>query len=305
MAMERRFYWTKVWGAPGDPAHEALAFNSEKTRDDCLAILRPGDIVVFLTSDKTEADPMVRGRVAGAAEVADPPEPVMVEEIRGEGRTRPEDFRDDGRFRWPYGITVSRTWHAIDQEANNALIPDHASKGIQGAATLHAMSVEDVARLMRLRVVEQVEGEEAVDRLPFSSSLRRPWRQKAGMRAGAEVVPGTELYIALIHDAHGTTFKVGSGKAAERLAALNLYRRGSQGEMLWSMHQSWEFDTVEAARAAEDHIIARAREMGFGSLDHPEFIVKIPMKTLAQLFDEALAVGLAVETGSEAAPATR
>jgi len=291
--IERRFYWTKVWGAPGVPAHEALAFNSEKTRDDVLAILRPGDIIVFLTSDKTEADAMMRGRVAGAAEVADPPAPVMVEEIRGEGRTRPEDFRDDGRFRWPYGITVSRTWRTVDQESNNVLIPDHATKGIQGAATIHEMRAEDVAGLMRLRVEEQVLGDETVDRLPFSSSLRRTWRQKAGERAGSEVVPGTEFYVALIHDGHGTTFKVGSGKADERIDALNLYRRPSQGEILWTKYHHWLFDTVEAARAAEDYLLSRARDMGYGSPDHSEFILGISMKMLAQLFDESVEVGLA------------
>lgn len=78
--MDRRFFWTKVWGDPDVPAHDALAFNHESTRDDVLATILPGDIIVYLISDATEADSMMRGRVAGAVEVAEPPpDPVMVE----------------------------------------------------------------------------------------------------------------------------------------------------------------------------------------------------------------------------------
>lgn len=297
--MDRRYFWTKVWGAPDVPAHDALAFNHESTRNDVLANILPGDIVIYLTSDATEADSMMRGRVAGAVEVADPPDPIMVEPLRV-NRSRPEDFRKDGRFRWPFGITVSRTWKVIDQEANDALVPDHASMGIQGAATIHAMRPAEIQRFLRLRVVEQVEGEVA-DRQPFSASLRRPWHQKAGQRAGSDVQPGSQLYIAVIADGHGTTFKVGSGKADDRLAELNRYRRPSQGENLWSMYQVWDFRTVDAARAAEDHLLSRANDMGFGSNDHSEFIVKISMTQLAELFSGAVEIGSVRDVTDEVA----
>ncbi len=298
MASEPRYYWTKVWGSPGAPGHDALAFSHERTRDAVLAIIRPGDIVVYLTSDATEADAMMRGRVAGAVEIADPPEPVLVEELREYGRNRPEDYRQDGRFRWPFGIAVSRTWKVIDQESNNNLISDHASKFLQGAATIHEMKPEEVLHFKRLRVVEQVEDKE-MEREPFSISLRRPWRQKAGPRAGADVQPGSQFYIAMIHDAHGTTFKAGSGKAEERLTDLNRYRRASQGEVLWSLRGAWDLETVDGARAAEDHFLARAKELGFSSKDHSEFIVGIPIKLLSNLCDEALAVGEAADVVAE------
>ena len=294
MDNDRRFYWTKVWGAPEAPGHEALAFNSDKTRDAVLGYIRPGDVVVYLTSDATEADPMRRGRVAGAAEIATPPEPVSVEEIREGLRNKPEDYREDGRFRWPYGITLSRTWRVTDQESNDTLIPDHASKGIQGAATIHPMSPEEVQRFMNLRVREQVE-DATEDDWPslqsFASSLRRPWKQRAGRREGGDVVPGTTFYIAVIADRHGMTFKAGSGKVDERLAALNLYRRASQGEQHWAIHHRTHFESVEAARAAEDHLLARTRELGFCSPDHGEFIVRITMKQLGKLITEAVEAG--------------
>lgn len=132
------FYWTKVWGQPDEPLKDALAFNSERTRDRVLNLTQPGDIVVYLTSDTTDAHPLIRGRVAGAVEVAG--EPVMVEEIRAAERIRSHEYREDGRFRWPFGISVSRTWRVIDQESNDSLISDHAAKGIQGAATIDPMT---------------------------------------------------------------------------------------------------------------------------------------------------------------------
>ncbi len=287
--MDRRYFWTKVWGAPDVPARDALAFSHKSTRDAVLTSARPGDIVAYLTSDATEADTLMRGRVAGAVEIADPPEPVMVEALRA-NRSRPEDYRKDGRFRWPFGITLSRTWKVIDQEANDALIPDHASKGIQGAATIHSMRPGEVQRLLRLRVVEQVEGEVA-DRQPFSASLSRPWRQKAGMRAGSEVQPGSQFYVAVIADTHGTTFKVGSGKAEDRLAEINRYRRASQGEVLWSIYHVSDFRTVDAARAAEDQLLFHAKELGHISNDHSEFIVNIGMRQLQDLIAEAIFIG--------------
>lgn len=303
METDREFFWTKVWGKPDLPAHEALAFNSKRTRDEVLATIRPGDIVVYLTSDATEADPMMRGRVAGVVEIADRPEPVMVEDIRREKRSRPEHFREDGRFRWPHGITVSRTWHVIDQESNNALIPDHASKGIQGAATIHVMKPEEIQRLHRLRVVEKkTDEEETPAREPFAAALRRPWRQKAGPRAEAEVTPGCQLYVAVIHDRHGTTFKAGSGKLADRLKVLNCYRRPSQGEALWAIYQSWDFASADAARTAEDFLLAQAEAMGHASKDHSEFIVGISMSDLAELFSRSVAAGEAIDAASRTSP---
>lgn len=289
---ERKYFWTKVWGKPDVPDHDALAFNSEKARKSVLETIQPGDIVVYLTSDAAEADPMMRGRVAGAVEIADPLRSVAVEDLRTDGRIKPQDYRDDGRFRWPYGITISRSWHVIDQEANDTLVPGHASKGIQGAATIHRMAAEEVQRFQRLRVIEVEAAENGVaSREPFATSLRRPWRQKAGLRAGSVVDPGCELYVAVIHDKHGMTFKIGSGKSKERLAALNCYRRHSQGEAIWSIYQSWEFETVDQARTAEDHLLARARAMGHGSKDHSEFIVGITMSDLLQLCLSAVEVG--------------
>lgn len=296
MQADRRFFWTKVWGRPDSPSHDALAFNSERTRDAVMAAACPGDIVVYLTSDATEADPMMRGRVAGAVEISDPPEPVMVEDLRKDGRTRAEDYRQDGRFRWPYGIKVARAWRVVDQESNDALIPDHASKGIQGAATIHPMRPDEAQRFRRLRVVEQVEGE-ANEREPFSTSLRRPWRQKAGLRAGSEVMPGCQLYIAVIYDTHGLTYKVGSGKSEERLEELNRYRRSHQGEARWSIFQAWDFASVDGARAAEDHLIARAHALGHGSKDHGEFLIGIEMPQLAELSEEAVGIGQAADLG--------
>lgn len=292
MTSERAYFWTKVWGKPDVPEHDALAFNSEKVRNSVLEAIQPGDIVVYLTSDATEADPMMRGRVSGAVEIADPLRSVAVEDLRTDGRIKPQDYRDDGRFRWPYGITISRSWHVIDQEANDTLVPDHASKGIQGAATIHPMTAKEVQRFQRLRVIE-VEAAESGEgsREPFATSLRRPWRQKAGLRADSVVVPGCELYVAVIHDKYGMTFKIGSGKSKERLDALNCYRRPSQGEALWSIYQSWEFKTADQARTAEDHLLAHARAMGHGSKDHGEFIVGISMRDLAQLCLDAVAAG--------------
>lgn len=45
------------------------------------------------------------------------------------------------------------------------------------------------------------------------------------MRRPVKVNPGTNLYFAQIYDDYGLTFKVGSGKVADRIEELNRYRR--------------------------------------------------------------------------------
>lgn len=298
--MGRRYYWTKTWGAPDVPEYDALALSHEGTRRRILSYIQPGDIVVFLTSDARESDPMLRGRLAGAVEIADPIQEVDVESLRPDGRKVPKHYREgDGRFRWPFGIAVSRTWVFIEQESNDTLIPDHADKGLQGAASIHEMRPEEIGRLMSLNVREQVK-EGATKKLPFQGSLHRPWRQKAGMRASANVDPGTHLYIAQIYDTHGLTFKIGSGKAAERIEDLNQYRRLSQGEAKWSEMSSNQFATVAGARAAEDFILIEAKKAGYGSNDHSEFLVGISSRDLNALYSRAIEIGLTVDAEEEA-----
>jgi len=293
--MNRRYYWTKTWGAPDIPEYDALALSHEGTRQRILGYLQPGDIVVYLTSDAKESDPMLRGRLAGAVEIADPVQEVDVEFLRPDVKRPPEHYREgDGRFRWPYGIAVSRTWAFIEQESNDTLIPDHADKRMQCAASIHEMRPEEIGRLMSLDVREQVKGE-ATAKLPFQGSLHRPWRQKAGMRGPANVNPGTYLYIAQIYDARGLTFKVGSGKAADRIEELNRYRRLTQGEAKWSERSSSQFATVAGARAAEDFILLEAKKAGYGSDDHSEFLVGISSRDLNALYSQSIEIGMAVD----------
>lgn len=219
----------------------------------------------------------------------------MSKSLRPDMKRPPEHYRaGDGRFRWPYGIAVSRTWSFIEQESNDTLIPGHALKGMQGAASIHEMRPEEIGRLMSLNVREQVKGD-ATAKLPFQGSLHRPWHQKAGMRGPANVNPGTHLYIAQIYDDYGLTFKVGSGKAADRIEELNRYRRLTQGEAKWSERSSSQFATVSGARAAEDFILLEAKKAGYGSDDHSEFLVGISNRELNALYSKAIEIGLAVD----------
>jgi hypothetical protein len=278
------YYWTKVWGRPSDPEKDALLFRFESVRDSALRFLKPGDIVVYLTSEAAQADPKFKGRVSGAVQIAG--ETVTAEQKGLVKNARPEDFNSDGDFRWPYGITIDRTWRLTDQMFNDQLVPEHKDVGIQGAATVHEMSDESILKF-QLLTAKELTTESEQDPQPFRVSLKRPWKQKTGTRNGSKVNPGTDLYVAVIHS-YGLTFKIGSGKSDERLRALNLYRRGSQGEAVWSIIRKFTFDNVEAARLAEDWILKRVSEGGNQSVDHSEFIVGMEMKTLDALWVQAI-----------------
>ncbi|MEO9629685.1 MAG: hypothetical protein ABJG14_04535 [Sulfitobacter sp.] len=142
-----------------------------------------------MTSDAKESDPLLRGRLAGAVEIADPAQEVDVEFLRPDVKRPSEQYRQgDGRFCWPFGNAVTRTWTFIEQESNDMLIPDHADKGMQGAARIHEMHPEEIGRLMSLNVRERVKGEDTPN-LPFQGSLNRPWRQKVACAKPCMSIP--------------------------------------------------------------------------------------------------------------------
>ncbi|TYP60846.1 hypothetical protein A9A71_121455 [Stutzerimonas stutzeri] len=281
----RRFFWTKVWGVPGRREVDALQISFERVRDEILSIVKPGDIVVYLASDNENADADFRGCVIGAVEIEG--NPVTTEELGIVAKAEPKHFNKAGEYRWPYAITVRRVWRAIDKIRNDKLVPDHKAVGIQGAKTIHPMTRTEMQDLMKLNMIEVGHDVEQVPER-FGSSLRRPWHQKQGKREGTEVNPGSELYLAMIYDDHGMTFKVGSGIPEERLADLNRYRRASQKEMFWSIMVRQDFSTVERARAAEDYMVRRIHEAGWGSPDHSEFAVGVSLHRMRNLFAEAV-----------------
>ena len=280
-----RYYWTKVWGLPTMPAAEGLMFNSPGVRDRAAEILRAGDIVVFLASESAQSDPLVRGFVSGIVEIEG--NLVTAEELGLPERARQEDFKEDGRYRWPWGISVSRVWHVTDREGNDTLVPEHRETGIRGAVTVHPMAPASVARLQKLRATEIVNGRPS-DPLPFVTCLRKTFFQKEHGRIGTNVTPGSEVYVAVIIDSNGLTFKVGSGKTDDRLEQLNLYRRPSQGEMLWSILMRMDLGDVSMARKAEDQILAAAASRGQISPDHSEFVVGMTMEELKAVFAAAI-----------------
>ena len=70
---EPSFYWAKVWGQPGDLSEEALLFNAKSYRDRAQSLLNPGDVVVYLTSDATHADPAFKGTRTRSGNRLNPP----------------------------------------------------------------------------------------------------------------------------------------------------------------------------------------------------------------------------------------
>jgi len=124
--------------------------------------------------------------------------------------------------------------------------------------------------------------------VPFATSLKRPWREKEGERSSIHVSPGTDLYVAVVSDSFGTTFKVGSGKADDRFFQMNLFRRGSLNEPLWAIILRCEFETVEKARSAEDRMIAAIHAQNFSLPDHNELAHGISFEEMKVLFNEAV-----------------
>lgn len=108
-----RFFLTKVWGFSPE-TDPALGFSSEGGRNKFLKESKPGDWVIFAGTMTSPTPPQCQGRLMGMVQLGT--QEVEVEPLLREiGVEIPkEDYHEDGKYRWPFGLPVIKAKKFVD-----------------------------------------------------------------------------------------------------------------------------------------------------------------------------------------------
>ncbi|MBO9545654.1 hypothetical protein [Caulobacter sp.] len=170
---------TKVWGfgAPVGP----LQFSSTGWRENALAALEPGDVVVLVGTLGAETQPHEQGRILGMMEPTDK----RVAALDFLKPDRPEDFGPDGEYKWPFALLNRRAWTFDEPRVRLADVSSRtfsmdSAQGIvpltdDEAATILKLPRTEVALRTSFKTEQRLEGSEVVRRrgAPPPSTMRR------------------------------------------------------------------------------------------------------------------------------------
>jgi hypothetical protein len=103
-----KVYLTKTWGfgIPSGP----LQFSTAGWRTTAQGMLEPGDLVAIVGTKGAETDEDERGKVLGLME----PTPHVVSSLDFDLVRGPQDFDASGRYKWPFGLELTRAWQIDD-----------------------------------------------------------------------------------------------------------------------------------------------------------------------------------------------
>lgn len=201
-------FMTKTWGF-GDPCGP-LQFSTEGWRTRARAELRPGDLVVIVGTKELPTQPSEQGRLLGIMEPTT--EVVLWQDF--ELPTRPEDFDDEGEYRWPFGLLNRAAWKIADvdrrrlEDVTSREFHMDAVLGIvplteREAAAVAELGREPVELLLPVRARAQIKGEE--------TARRRAAPPPTTTRQGVMHLRGAPAYTYLmaIEGAERIAFKVG------------------------------------------------------------------------------------------------
>jgi len=136
---------SKVWGF--DNPSGPLVFNSAGWRRNSARRLKAGDRVILVGTRGEETPAPDRNRVLGMME------PSTVEVATSDfivpDRADRRLFREDGAYRWPYGLLNHRAWQFAPGLFLDAVAPREANPfGTAAAAGIVPLTAEEEARVL-------------------------------------------------------------------------------------------------------------------------------------------------------------
>jgi hypothetical protein len=161
-------WMTKVWGW-GEPVGP-LQFGTPGARDTARANLEPGDLVVLVGTMGPETGEHHKNRLLGLMEPTT--EPVMTLDYLTPDR--PEHLKENGEYKWPYGLLNRAAWTFGEPTTRLAAISSRrfGPAAAQGIVRLTPAEAHDVMKLSRraaplqrsIRVAARLDGDDAAMR---------------------------------------------------------------------------------------------------------------------------------------------
>ncbi len=162
-------FMTKVWGFRGPST--PLQFSTEGWRANARELLQhaPGAVVLLVATKGPQVDEQDKGRLQGVMEPT--LEPVM--SLDFDVQTRPEDFDENGNYKWPFGLLNRRAWRLLDHplldEISDRDFHMDSALGLvemtpEEEAKVRSLRWEPIELLKSVRVNTRIEGKDAARR---------------------------------------------------------------------------------------------------------------------------------------------
>jgi hypothetical protein len=136
---------TKVWGF--DNPCGPLVFNSQGWRANAVEQLRPGDRVILVGTKGEETELENRNRVMGMMEPST--EPVAAIDFINPDQSERRFFREDGSYRWPFGLLNFRAWEFEPGLFLDDVAPREGNQfGSAAAAGIVPLTAEEESRVL-------------------------------------------------------------------------------------------------------------------------------------------------------------
>jgi len=253
-------YVSKVWGF--DNPCGPLVFNSDGWRLNAAQRLKPGDCVVLVGTWGDETAPSDRNRVLGMMEPSTVP--VATSDFIVPHRADRRLFRENGAYRWPYGLLNYRAWEFAPGLFLNAVALREGNPfGSAAAAGIVPLTPEEEARV-RAHVHHEI------PLLQSISADRKLYGKDAARRRGAPV-PAENARRGVMHMRRGAAYVywfhlVTDGKIAghkigwafdweQRLGQFNAVSLGALGGLRYKVQSHQQFDTARLAFRVEQEVL--------------------------------------------------
>jgi hypothetical protein len=273
-------FMTKVWGFHGPST--PLQFSKEGWRTNARELLQraPGAVVLLVATKGPQVDDEDKGRLLGIMELT--LEPVM--SLDFDFQTRPQDFDENGNYKWPYGLLNRRAWRLLDRP----LLDEISDRDfhIDSASGLVEMTPVEEAKVRALRwePIEILKSVRADTRIGDESSARKrgappPSTIRAGIMHMRNAPAHT--YAMRVKGASAIAFKIGwasDAKARER--KFNLASIPALGGLSYEIKLIHLWETARSAFLMEQLVLRH-----FDKHRHPanrEVITGISEETLLQ-----------------------
>lgn len=277
-------FMTKVWGFPS-PA-TPLQFSTEGWRENALRQLRrsPDAVVLLVATKGPEVDEQDKGRLLGIMEPT--LEPVM--SLDFDMQTRPQDFDENGSYKWPFGLINRRAWTLPDRP----LLAEISERGFYMDSALGLVKMtpgeEEKVRALRWKSIELSKSVRADMRIQGQDAARKrgappPSTARAGVMHLRNAPAAT--YAMRVRGASEIAFKIGwAFEAKVRARGFNLVSIPALGGLSYEIKLTHLWNTARSAFLMEQLILRH-----FDKHRHPanrEVITGISEETLEQVWTE-------------------
>jgi hypothetical protein len=219
---------TKVWGL-NFAAVPLLVFSKEGNRQSYLNRAEPGALVCLVATKGKNTRDEDRGKVLGIVEAGS----VLVNAeslLLDRGKIPKRDRDEDGRYKWPYGLSLQKAWYFSEKPVADKLIGKLHFSSVSGCELLSEKAARRVLREKRSDV-------RATDLELFlrPANSRDPGRKNNGPKPALGVPPGVSGYQV-------TRRKMTSFVYILRFQNTDIFKVG------------WAFDVQARARDINQHI---------------------------------------------------